>query len=75
VLLPADRVPSPFSDYLSPTLHGGVEIAALNSDADDDLDVAPGINRPQVPDTSSITRVYHHKLDGKVIFFQGIHRH
>src|SRR3981081_929699 len=69
VLAPADRVSPSFSGYLPPPLHGGVEIAALNSDAEDDLDVAPGMNHPQVPDASSVTRVYHPKLDGKVDFF------
>src|SRR4030088_80147 len=42
--------PSPFPDYLPPPLDGGVEIATLNLDAEDNLDVAPGMNDPQVPD-------------------------
>jgi hypothetical protein len=66
--------PSPFSDYLPPPSPGGVdEIAAQNSDAEDDLNAAPGMNDP--PDGSSITHAYHSKLDGKVYFFLGMHRH
>jgi hypothetical protein len=75
VLPPAEYALSPFSDYLPPPLHGGVEIPALNLDAEDELDAAPGMNDPQVPDASFITRVYHPKLDGKVDFFLGMHRH
>jgi hypothetical protein len=71
----ADYVASPFSDYSPPPFHGGVEIAALNSDAEDDPDAAPGMNDPQVSDAPSITRAYHPKLDGKVDFFLGNHRY
>jgi len=71
VIPPADYGLSPFFDYLPPPLHGGIEIAALNLDAEDDLDAAPGMNHPQVPDAPSITRAYHPKLDGKVDFFSG----
>ena len=71
---PSDYTPpSPFSDYLPPPSPGGIEIVAQNSDAEDDLDAAPGMNDP--PDGSSITRAYHPKLDGKVYFFLGMHRH
>ena len=67
--------PSPFPDYLPLPLDGGVEIATLNLDAEDNLDVAPGMNDPQVPDGPSITRAYHPKLDGEVDFFLGMHQH
>src|SRR6266852_7147416 len=35
----------------------------------------PSDHTPPLPDGSSITRVYHPKLDGKVEFFLGMHRH
>lgn len=65
VLPPADDVLSPFSDHSSPSLHGVFEFAALNLAPENDLDAAPGMDDPQVPDILSITRAYHLKLDGK----------
>ena len=66
VLPPTDYGLSPFSNHLSLSLHGGFEFTALYSAPKDDLDAAPGMNDPQVPDTSSITHAYHPKLDGTV---------
>jgi hypothetical protein len=51
------------AEYLPPPFHGGVEIATLNSDPKDDLDAAPGMNNPQVPDTPRLKR--------QVDFFSG----
>lgn len=53
--------PSPLSGNLPPS----------NLGPEDDMDATPGMNDPQVPDGSSVTRVYHPKLDGKVDFFSG----
>lgn len=81
---PFNHTPPPLSDYPPPSplsdlpasLHGDVEIAALDLDADDDMDAAPGMNDPRVPDGPPITRAYHPTLDGEVdFFFLGMHRY
>jgi hypothetical protein len=76
-LSPSSLSPSPLppSDYLPPPFHGFVDITPLNSDAEEDLDAAPGINDPQVPDTPSIKRNYHRDLNDNVVFFPSIHLH
>jgi hypothetical protein len=74
VLPHADYIPSSVSDHFPPPSDGGFEITALNLDAEDDLDAAPGMDSPQVPDASSVTRAYHPKLDGRVDLFLGLHQ-
>ena len=68
VLPSADHESSPVSDYLPPPSHGGAEFPAINPDAEDDLDAAPGMNDPQIIDASVTTCDYHPELDGKSFF-------
>ena len=72
--IPSNNPPrSPFPDYLLPAFLRSVEIAALYSDAEDDLDSVPDMDDPQVREIflDGFTRLYHSKLDGKVEFVCG----
>jgi len=72
VLPPADYAPSPFSDYMPPPSHGGVNPAMLDLAAEGDLGCTPhgdGMSNPQVAPASSVTHTYHPKLDGELMLF------